>query len=517
MTAIFESIKQARAVSTPLIAVTTPDQQATQTAIMLGFNGKQPPMISWDVIRGLKPINVEGDEILHKPGVLPEGMAPEDALSPSGALVIASRFWPGTLLFFLNAQLFLDDNPPVIQAISNLRDDYKSNRRTLVMLATHITLPPELVQDVLVLDEPLPGEDQIKEIVSRVYGDAKRNLPDLPDMTPEIELASVSALAGLAEFPADQTCAMAIDVANSTIHIPKMWERKRSMINQTSGIQMLDDATLPTFADIGGLEAAKRFGSALFNGACPPRVVVWIDEIEKMFAGLGSGGVGDSSGVSQDQLGVMLREQEFNDWAGMILVGPPGAAKSHYARSTGRTHGVPTVMLDLGAMKGSLVGQSEQQIRAALKVIKAVAGKGGAFFIATCNDLTVLPPELRRRYKYGIWFFDLPDKAERDLIWKICLAKFGLDGKRTKHTFDDSGWTGAEIRNACELAWRLNQSLDDAAKNIVPVSVSDGDRIARLRNLAHDKFLSASTPGVFRANRVPLPQPAPSGRSFNSN
>jgi SpoVK/Ycf46/Vps4 family AAA+-type ATPase len=156
-------------------------------------------------------------------------------------------------------------------------------------------------------------------------------------------------------------------------------------------------------------------------------------------------------------------------------------------------------MLDLGAMKGSLVGQSEQQIRSAIKVIKAVAGKGGAFFIATCNDLTVLPPELRRRYKYGIWFFDLPDKKERESIWKVCLAQFGLTGPKAQRTFDDDGWTGAEIRNVCELAWKLNQPLDEARLNIVPISISDSGRIERLRDLAKGKFLSASYPGPYRS------------------
>ena len=207
----------------------------------------------------------------------------------------------------------------------------------------------------------------------------------------------------------------------------------------------------------------------------------------------------------------MLREQQFNDWPGMILVGPPGAGKSEYARALGHTHGVPTIMLDLGALKGSLVGQSEEQIRAAMKIIKAVAGAGGAFFVATCNDLTVLPPELRRRYTRGIWYFDLPDAAERQAIWSVCLKRFGL-GIDAARSFNDEGWTGAEIRNACESAWALDQPIDVAARRVVPVSVSDPQRIEKLRSLADGKFLSASYPGTYRRQRATVA--APAARAF---
>jgi hypothetical protein len=462
------------------------------------FTDNPPPIVTWDIIRGLRAINPEGDEMLSKVVAAANAIGPPYGVDPVEALILGSKFLQRSLLFFFNAHRFID-SPPVMQAICNLRDIYKSDQRTLVMLGTAITLPAELVQDVLMIDEPLPDEQRIKDLIKGIYNEARKSVPALPELDEKTIHDSTAALAGLALFPAEQTCAMSINVTTNQVDVSQMWERKRGMINQTPGIEMLEDATLPRFDAIGGLDAAKRFGSCLFNGANPPRVVVWIDEIEKMFAGLGSGGVGDTSGVSQDQLGVMLREQEFNNWAGLIAVGPPGACKSHYARALGPTHGVPTAMLDLGAMKDSLVGSSEQRVRAALKVIKAVAGKGGAFFVATCNDLTVLPPELRRRYKYGIWFFDLPTKEEREMIWKICLKQFDLEGKAAKHTFDDSGWTGAEIRNVCELAWRLGQPIDEARKNIVPVSVSDADRIDRLRKAAAGKFLSASYAGPYRA------------------
>ena len=59
------------------------------------------------------------------------------------------------------------------------------------------------------------------------------------------------------------------------------------------------------------------------------------------------------------------------------------------------------------------------------------------------------------------------------------------------------GWTGADIRNCCEVAWRLNISLVEASKFITPVSQSDPESIAKLRKMADGRFLSASYPGVY--------------------
>jgi AAA+ superfamily predicted ATPase len=109
-----------------------------------------------------------------------------------------------------------------------------------------------------------------------------------------------------------------------------------------------------------------------------------------------------------------------NSASGVIFIGPPGSAKSMVAKAAGTEAGVPTIQLDLGAMRGSLVGQSESQVRSALKVITAVAS-GKTLWIATCNSIGNLPPELRLRFTLGTFFFDLPAAAERDRIWNIYL------------------------------------------------------------------------------------------------
>lgn len=506
-----DQVKAARKVSTPLVGITTADQPATVAALVRSYtNGKPPPMLQHDVIRGLIALNDPGAQARAKlvdgdgpalPGVVP-------LQSPAECLSKAAELPARAILCVLNASRLLDD-AAIVQAICNLRDLFKADSRTLILLAPALALPAELVQDILVIDERLPTEDEIRSIIDQELQNATASLPTPPETpTPETLTRAVEALAGLAAFPAEQS--IALTLAQGRIDVAALWARKRSVIGQTRGLSM--DTARETFADIGGLNAAKTFGRALFAGRNPPRAVVRIDEIEKMLAGA----AGDTSGTSQDALGTILREMEDQDWAGLIAVGPPGAAKSLYSKALATTHGAPTFALDMGAAKGSLVGQSEERIRSAMKVIKAVAGSG-AFFLATCNKLDALPPELRRRFRYGLWFFDLPTSEERAAIWTINLARFGLSQTDAGDRPDDTYCTGADIRNCSELAWRLRQPLTVAAQSLVPVAVSDPGSIERLRQTAAGKFLSASYPGVYRhPSTVTQAPPSTSGRRYQN-
>ena len=170
----------------------------------------------------------------------------------------------------------------------------------------------------------------------------------------------------------------------------------------------------------------------------------------------------------------------------------PGFAFSCGPDRGAATAGVPTVAFDLSAMQSSLVGGSGERLRAALQVVDAIS-QGRSLWIATCNSITSLPPELRRRFTLGTFFFDLPAAEEREAIWNIYEQRWQLTGERP----DDDGWTGAEIKECCRKAWRLKLSLRESAGYIVPVSRSAADQIEALRRQASGRFLSASVSGPF--------------------
>ncbi|MCX6379239.1 MAG: AAA family ATPase [Armatimonadetes bacterium] len=492
MSCLLNRFKAARRVSTPLIAIRTPDPASTIETLVSGFEENPPPFLQWDVIRGLAGVNEAGNSALALFG----SEAIEVSQNPVEALILAAKLPERTILFLHNSHRYTEQ-PAIAQAIWNLRDLYKSNKRTLVLLCPVPCLPAELVQDVWVLEEALPNSGQLATLVRAQY-ECAHATNSLPELCEETVIHAVDATIGLSAFPAEQ--AIALSITPNGLDIPSLWERKRQMIEQTPGLSVWRGGE--TFADIGGVQNAKTFLTRLVNGKEPPRAVVFIDEIEKALAG----SMGDSSGVSQSFLGTLLSWMQDKEAQGCLFLGPPGAAKSAVAKAIGNTVGIPTISFDLSGMKASLVGESETNLRMALDVVQAVS-QGRALFVATCNSLSALAPEIRRRFKEVTMFFDLPDSEERKVIWDIYLRKYGVSLEVDENLAlpPNEGWTGAEIKQCCELAYRLDYSLVEASAYIVPVSKSAADQIEGLRSQAQGRFVSASYPGVFDKNHANSP------------
>ncbi len=472
-----EQFNLARRASAPLIAVRTPDIEATIKTIALNKDNANSPMVLHDCVRGLTAVNDPQGKALVRALGEPAALA-----NPVEMLVKAMQMPKESILFMANLHRFFQD-PAVVQAIWNLRGAFKTNTRTLVIVCPDVTLPPEIAQDVLVLDEPLPDANRLEAIVAETYSAVKQ-----PNPAAETMSRAVDALCGLAAFPAEQVCAMSI--RKNGMDLEQLWERKRQQIEQTPGLKVWRGQQ--RFKDIGGCENIKKFLTSVMNGKDRPRAIVFQDEIEKQFAG-GEGG--DLSGTTQELLGNQLSFMQDHDSTGIMSIGHPGVAKSDIAKAFGNEAGVPTIQLDLGNAKGSLVGESNANMRAILKVIEAVS-QGRALWIATCNNIQGLPAELRSRYTFGTFFYDLPTPSERNLIWNIYFAKFDL--KDTDRP-SDTGWNGREIKNCCLLAHRLNIPLREAADYIVPLSTSAAERITSLRKEADGRYISAAYPGPYKA------------------
>jgi hypothetical protein len=479
------SFTSARRVSTPLIAVRTADAASTVQVLVASLNGaaEKTPLVHWDIIRGLIGVNQRGESALT--AILgPKGDPAMVSGRPTDALVLADKLPDDTVLFMANMQEFWPD-AAVAQAVWNLRDGNKSGGRMVVLMTTvGAILPPILSKDVLVLDQPLPSVEDLAEIVKAEYAtETKGGQPD-----DETLRHATDALIGLAAFPAEQCTAMSLDKRrkDAVLDLAGLWERKRSMIEQTPGLSVWRGGE--SFEDIGGCGNAKNFCQRVIKGKRAPRVIVFLDEIEKAFAGTGT----DLSGVKTEMTGTMLTWMQDNEADGMIFIGPPGAAKSAMAKAVGNTARVPTIAFDLAAMQSSLVGASGERLRQALAIVQAVS-QGKALFIATCNSIGSLPPELRRRFKLATFFFDLPTAEERDAIWVIYETKYGVSGQRP----EDTDWTGAEIKQCCENADALGITLVESAAYVVPVARALGAKLTELRQSASDSYISAGAPGVY--------------------
>jgi SpoVK/Ycf46/Vps4 family AAA+-type ATPase len=129
------------------------------------------------------------------------------------------------------------------------------------------------------------------------------------------------------------------------------------------------------------------------------------------------------------------------------------------------------------------------------------------FVAATCNNVTALPPELIRKGRFDeLFFVDLPNQVERKQILTIQLTKrkrnpgeFGLEEVAKAA----SGYSGAEIESAVQAslyaAYSANQPLttrhlQQALQSTVPLSTTRAEEIEALRDWARARAVPASVP-----------------------
>ena len=128
------------------------------------------------------------------------------------------------------------------------------------------------------------------------------------------------------------------------------------------------------------------------------------------------------------------------------------------------------------------------------------------FVVATANDISQLPPELMRKGRFDeIFFVDLPSEAERREILEIHLrkrkrdpAKFDLDLIASK----GAGFSGAEIEQAVidSLYRAFHEGRDVCTEDVacclesaVPLSKTMKERIDELREWASHRCRMASS------------------------
>jgi hypothetical protein len=434
----------------------------------------------WDCNRGmtfpLEPIQV--------PGVTDT----QDPLAIIRALPSIANGSGTTLAVFENLHRFLGATE-IVQALARQIHAGKNSRCFIVVLAPVVQIPVELDKLFTVVDHELPGHAQLEEI-ARGVATQDDELPEGDELARVIEAA-----AGLTASEAENAYSLAL-VRHGKLEPETLWELKSQQLKK-SGLVSLHRGK-ESFQQLGGLENLKAF--------CL-RAMRW-----------------QSEGTVS------------NRPRGVLLLSPPGCGKSQFAKALGNETGRPTVVLDVGALLGSLVGQSESNVRAALKLAdamapcvlyadeieKSLAGANSSgqtdsgvtarvfgslltwlndhesdvFFVGTCNDASKLPPEFARAERFdGVFFVDLPGRDQKDAIWAIYTRHYGLDAKQARP--DDANWTGAEIKSCCRLASLLDVPLVQASQNVVPVAVTAGDKIEGLRQWASGRCLSADRAGVY--------------------
>jgi len=233
---------------------------------------------------------------------------------------------------------------------------------------------------------------------------------------------------------------------------------------------------------------------------------------------------------------------------GVIILGVQGCGKSLCARAVAGEWKLPLVKFDTAAVYDKFIGETEKRIQKVFRVAeglapcvlwideleKVFAGSGpdsasadagvssrllaaflswmqerkpAVFVAATCNNVTVLPPELIRKGRFDeLFFVDLPSVAERKQVFAIQLRK----RRRDPADFDldrvaeaAQGFSGAEIESAVQTALYAafarkqelsNDDLITALSSTVPLSVTRAEEISNLRDWAKHRAVWASLP-----------------------
>jgi hypothetical protein len=444
-------------------------------------------MAVWDIDRGLQV----------------SGQAADDAGAADPLAAIRSvnaLAGPDTsaILVLKNFHRFLN-SPEIIQAVAQQVLDGKQNRTFLIVLSPLVALPIELEKLFTIITHDLPTREQLEEIASGVAVE-DNEFPEGVERT-----AILDAAMGLTRLEAENAFSLSL-VRHGRLTPETVWQIKAGALKKSGTLGLCRGGD--SFGDLGGLENLKAFCLRA------------------------------------------MRRQATDDPRrrprGVLLLSPPGCGKSAFAKALGAEVARPTLTLDVGSLLGSLVGQSESNLRQALKIAdamapcilfcdeieKALSGVASSgqtdsgvsarmfgnlltwlndrtsdvFFIGTCNDISKLPPEFVRAERFdGVFFIDLPNAEQRDAIWGIYLGYYELNPDQPRPR--DESWTGAEIKSCCRLAALLDVPLLQAAWNIVPVATTAAESVERLRNWASARCLDAGQPGIYhRDENAPEPR-----------
>jgi SpoVK/Ycf46/Vps4 family AAA+-type ATPase len=391
----------------------------------------------------------------------------------------------------------------VRRKLRNLAPELGPAASSLVVTTPVGTIPEELRDEAVVIEMPLPTEKELRQQLDDLL--APQHI--------EVRLSAhgqarlVQAALGLTAAQAKRAFAKGIVKRNALddLCIDTVVAEKKAVIRESQALEFYAADETPD--DVGGLDALKK----------------WLTLRERAF-----GGEAADYGLPAPK--------------GLALIGIPGTGKSLTAKMIAGLWRLPLLRLDVGALFGSLVGESEERARRALRLAETVAPcvlwideleKGFAagdldggtsrrvfgtvltwmqektdpvFVVATANDVTALPTETLRRGRFDeIFFLDLPTEAERREIITVHLRKRRRDPAQfdvRRLAIECEGYTGAELEQAIidamyqAFADERDITTDDiiaAIARTVPLSKSHREVIEHLRSwLSEGRAQSAS-------------------------
>lgn len=402
------------------------------------------------------------------------------------------------------------DKPEIVSLLKYIaeRNLYNENYNASVFIvSSKLCIPDELEDLITVFDIPLPSVSEIKNIMVNFTKDLEIDVTD--DVLSEIALS----FKGLNEFQVKQILNLAYQDGGCLDFDDKrlILSQKEQLIKKAGLLEMIP--VNESIDDIGGLENLKE----------------WLYKKERIFNQLDKA----------IKFGVDIPK-------GIMIVGMPGCGKSLAAKATAKLFEIPLVRLDVGRLLGKYIGESEENMRKALKLSEAISpcvlwideiekafsgvgSSGGGsdvttrlfgqfltwmqekentvFIVATANDISKIPAEFLRKGRFDeLFYVDFPNDEERRRIIEIHLKKRHKWNKEldiislVKLT---SGYNGADleaiVKDAIESGFiegreqLITEDLKSAQKNIKSISSTLEKRIKEIKEAVKDMDLKPAS------------------------
>jgi hypothetical protein len=482
-----------------LIYIVSPEEERVLKEIADACEHAGKPAYSWDIADGFIALT-EATGRVDKP-----------TKDPLSALEMIQKIDQDAVFVLKDFHDMWGDknknNPQVTRKIKNVAQALRQTKKNIIVTSHQAKIPDELIDQAYIVDYPPPDFEGIKHIL-QVFTDIPNIKVNLTDLGRDRLIRSAL---GLTANQSQRVFAKAIVKKGSLDEqdIDLVTREKKAIIRESGALEFF--SATDTINQIGGLDILKS----------------WLASRENCF--------------SREAM-----EYGLTSPKGLLLVGIPGTGKSLTAKVVSGLWQQPLIRLDMGAVFGSLVGQSEENIRKALRlaetvspcvlwideVEKGLSESGGdsgtstrvfgtllswmeekdkpVFVVCTANNISRIPPEFSRAGRFdAIFFLDLPIFKERKEIFQVHLLKrrpviddYDLDLLAS----ESEGYVGAEIEQTIIAA--MVRAFNDGQREfttedilhvlnsrdeVVPISTSQKENIDSLRRwLVEGRARSAS-------------------------